>query len=330
MCVMEKVYLLLRNNLQSGPYTIDELRQQKLRPDDLIWKEGQSTAWCYPSELDELHAGTQAVARVQVVPVPAMVVPRPVAAPRKPIPADDIEAQAEALRKRALSYSPGKPWQHYKTGVAKEDTGTTVYRPEEDQIEVVIHRRERSFVPAQLVAAAMLTALAVLVWNQRGSLIPLRTAVESVAAKAATFENIAPPKEQPIETTAAVTITEVPLTEAVPLAQPQATHPVFTKEADISERQEEQVVARAISAVHVEKETAAPVREEASPATEPVAAAKKPETVSESTPVADEKTESVAAAEPERKKTLGQALKGLFKKKKREEDKAATLPEQNG
>ena len=28
--------------------------------------------------------------------------------------------------------------------------------------------------------------------------------------------------------------------------------------------------------------------------------------------------------------TLGQALKGLFKKKKREEDKAATLPEQNG
>jgi len=44
---MQKVYLLLRNNRQSGPFTIDELWQQQLRPDDMVWIEGKSTAWAY-------------------------------------------------------------------------------------------------------------------------------------------------------------------------------------------------------------------------------------------------------------------------------------------
>lgn len=327
---MEKVYLLLRNNLQSGPYTIDELRQQKLQPGDLIWKEGESTAWCYPSELEELHAGTQAMQRVQVIPLPAMVVPRPVAAPRKPVPADDIEAQAEALRKRALSYSPGKPWEHYKTPVAKEDTGTTVYRPDEDQIELVIHRRERNFVPAQLVAAAMLTALAVLVWNQRASLIPIRQGVESVAAKAATFENFSSPKQEPVQTTAAVSITEVPATEPQALPQPMAGQPVFAKKPEIKQRQEEATVARATPAVQVEKETVPAVRETSVVVPEPVAVKKAPVTVAEAKPEAEQSTQPMAVAQPEKKKTIGQALKGLFKKKKRDDEKAGPLTEENG
>ena len=327
---MEKVYLLLRNNLQSGPYTIDELRQQKLRRNDLIWKEGESTAWCYPSELEELHAGTQAMPRVQVVPVPAMVVPRPVAGPRNPVPADDIEAQAEALRKRALSYSPTKPWEHYKAHPAKEEAGTTFYRPEDDTIEVVIHRRERNFIPAQLVAAAMLTALAVLVWNQRGSLIPIRQAVETVAAKAATFENISSPVQQPVQTTAAVSITDVPATEAEGLPQPQATEPVFTRKPEIRQRQEEAIIARATPTVQLQKETAPAIREESITAPEPVAANRKPEIVSEAKPEAEQKTEPLIAAEPEKKKTIGQAIKGLFKKKKRDEDKVSAVTGQNG
>jgi hypothetical protein len=330
MCVMEKVYLLLRNNLQSGPYTIDELRQQKLKSTDLIWKEGESTAWFYPSELEELHAGTQAMPRVQVVPVPAMVVPRPVSAARKPLPADDIEAQAEALRKRALSYSPGKPWEHYKTHSAKDEAGTTFYRPEEDQIEVVIHRRERNFVPAQLVAAAMLTALAVLVWNQRGSLIPVRQAVESVAAKAATFENITAPQQPRVPATAAVSITSDPANLQQPLHQPEAAQPVFARKPEIKQQQEEPTVARAIPTVQLEKETVPAIREESIAVPEPVAVNKKPETVAAAKPETNDHAEPLVAAEPEKKKTIGQAIKGLFKKKKREEDKTAPVTEENG
>ena len=49
---MERVYLLLRNNQQTGPFTIDELLQQQLRPSDMIWMEGKSAAWTYLSELE--------------------------------------------------------------------------------------------------------------------------------------------------------------------------------------------------------------------------------------------------------------------------------------
>ncbi|MEO6915549.1 MAG: hypothetical protein ABI151_07745 [Chitinophagaceae bacterium] len=51
---MVKVYLLLRNNKQSGPFSIDELTSQNLRPMDLIWIEGKSAAWQYASEVNML------------------------------------------------------------------------------------------------------------------------------------------------------------------------------------------------------------------------------------------------------------------------------------
>src|ERR1700750_961441 len=49
---MDKVYLLLRNNQQTGPFTIGELLQQQLLPTDMLWIEGRSTAWAYLSELE--------------------------------------------------------------------------------------------------------------------------------------------------------------------------------------------------------------------------------------------------------------------------------------
>ena len=49
-------YLLLRNNKQSGPYTVSELVSQGLKAYDLVWLEGKSAAWRYPSEIEELKA----------------------------------------------------------------------------------------------------------------------------------------------------------------------------------------------------------------------------------------------------------------------------------
>jgi hypothetical protein len=51
-----KTYLLLRNNRQSGPFTLTEMLTEGLRPHDLVWVEGQSASWRYPSELEELKA----------------------------------------------------------------------------------------------------------------------------------------------------------------------------------------------------------------------------------------------------------------------------------
>lgn len=47
-------YLLLRDNKQSGPYTVEELVAKGLKPYDLVWLEGKSAAWRYPSEMEDL------------------------------------------------------------------------------------------------------------------------------------------------------------------------------------------------------------------------------------------------------------------------------------
>ncbi len=47
-------YLLLRDNKQSGPYSVEELSAHGLKPYDLVWLEGRSAAWRYPSEIEEL------------------------------------------------------------------------------------------------------------------------------------------------------------------------------------------------------------------------------------------------------------------------------------
>lgn len=49
-------YLLLRDNKQSGPYTVPELVDKGIKAYDLVWLEGKSAAWRYPSEIEELKA----------------------------------------------------------------------------------------------------------------------------------------------------------------------------------------------------------------------------------------------------------------------------------
>ena len=50
-----KTYLLLRNNKQTGPYTATCLLQMDLQEFDLIWAEGESITWKYPSEMMEFR-----------------------------------------------------------------------------------------------------------------------------------------------------------------------------------------------------------------------------------------------------------------------------------
>lgn len=50
-----KRFLLLRNNVETGPFTLDELTAQHLESKDLIRIEGRSTAWNHPTELELLQ-----------------------------------------------------------------------------------------------------------------------------------------------------------------------------------------------------------------------------------------------------------------------------------
>ena len=49
-------YLLLRDNKQTGPYSVTELIQKGIKAYDLVWLDGKSAAWRYPSEIEELKA----------------------------------------------------------------------------------------------------------------------------------------------------------------------------------------------------------------------------------------------------------------------------------
>ncbi len=49
-------YLLLRNNKESGPFTMDEVKSMSLNSYDLIWVVGKSAAWRYPGEIPELKS----------------------------------------------------------------------------------------------------------------------------------------------------------------------------------------------------------------------------------------------------------------------------------
>lgn len=55
------LYRLLRSNKESGPYTLNDLLKLGLKPYDLIWVDGRSAAWRYPSEVAELKEYAPAV-----------------------------------------------------------------------------------------------------------------------------------------------------------------------------------------------------------------------------------------------------------------------------
>jgi len=48
-----KTYLLLRDNVETGPYTRECLTKMELRTFDLIWTINESIVWKYPSEITE-------------------------------------------------------------------------------------------------------------------------------------------------------------------------------------------------------------------------------------------------------------------------------------
>jgi len=54
-------YRLLRSNKESGPYALNDLVALGLKPYDLVWVDGRSAAWRYPSEITELKDYAPAV-----------------------------------------------------------------------------------------------------------------------------------------------------------------------------------------------------------------------------------------------------------------------------
>ncbi|HEY1023142.1 MAG TPA: hypothetical protein VGE06_12560, partial [Flavisolibacter sp.] len=54
-------YYLLRDNHETGPYTLTELKGKTLFSTDLLWIEGESTCWKVPTEIPGLESISLAV-----------------------------------------------------------------------------------------------------------------------------------------------------------------------------------------------------------------------------------------------------------------------------
>jgi hypothetical protein len=49
-----KRYLIMRNNEQTGPFTLEQLKFQKIQSNDIVWVQGESDNWTYAEEIEEL------------------------------------------------------------------------------------------------------------------------------------------------------------------------------------------------------------------------------------------------------------------------------------
>ena len=131
---MQNIYLLLRNNKQSGPYTLEELLQLDLKPHDLVWVEGKSAGWSYPSEVSSLkpYLNPEPAIEQNAVPADKNVEAKEVSPEVKPLkkiyvslpsntnakstvaiapennieePAESFEERVEKMRFKALNFS---------------------------------------------------------------------------------------------------------------------------------------------------------------------------------------------------------------------------------
>lgn len=350
---MQKIYLLLRNNNQLGPFTIEELLEQKLLPSDLVWVEGKSLAWSYVSELNLLklarnggegphHAAPGPVQssvhsaphhkrkhprirRSEIVPPPPSPEQRPrPAAPLTPAPMSsafsegDVERKAEELRQRALAAE--RSFHHRQPTPAQTEYQPDLIGAMDSDIEVVYHKRGLNIPFPQMLVGGMVIAMLVAGWYGK----PLfRQKIDTVDATATplmnTQENAAAATYKPAPVPAVVTDTAA-VTDSAQAEAAQASLAVYTpaggasSRAAVSSRPEVTVPATTPETTAAERPPV--VQKQSEPVhTEP----KEPEKTTPIVVTAKKEpadTEAAAAVNDESREKKKGFLKGLFKKKK--------------
>ena len=289
---MKKVYLLLRNNQQRGPFTFDELVKQGLKPTDLVWEEGRSHAWCYPSELPEFK--TVADPAIQKPPV----------VPTSPSAPDEIEKRAEELRQKVLSFAPSY---YSPTEWNREKVYVDAYNAyQSEKIELNDHRKREVPLYEWMSGVAVMLIVVIGVYGGQKYFFSRSTVVSEGTTRTVTTDDHAAKVTRRVLPATPVLVQET-LPDSSSLAVPVA----------------EQRLALRPS----KRKTAAP---DVRPATTIEKRTRKEPDASDSTssvtdtpplqePVKAEAIEPVAivAIGPVEKKKSGGLFKGLFKKKKK-------------
>lgn len=325
---MQKVYLLLRNNQQTGPHSLDELMELGLQPFDLIWVEGKSYGWSYPSEIDTLKPFVPSVTAGQKLETAAKQPEREPASTQKltqasnkkifvslPVTstfhsaasaspaADTIEQKAEELRKRIQSYSPpAQTEEEIKTRYARN-----INEVEEDYTSWVFQKkRKKSFISKRNLAIAGIVCVGLTGGWLIGKVVfkepppkPAQLAVQGSAKK----QDLIIPQE---------TASSAPVL-------------VVEKEPSIPEKKAVKQLPVSSTAKKNQKKTEVASTTKSTdgfkaPAPEAVQKPMSPEPAESTPAVTEEKSGPVVTEAPkEKKRTLKELFGGLFKKHQKEE-----------
>ena len=325
---MKKVYLLLRNNQQTGPYSFEELLELHLKPFDLVWVEGKSCGWRYPNEIETLKTFFPAPetsdaqdaatnpeeiskpfeSRASYTPPPApkkIFVSMPLNAARQSSPKqpveDPIEQKAEELRKRAMPYTaPQEPAQTNYTRNLQE--------AEEEYTQWIYQKKtKKSLINKKWLAITCIGALLLFAswWGSSNLFKP------TAPATATTLLKTEKPEQDPVAVEEINTSNkESDLAKKVPVSSPvhSTTTATTNKEAGKKQMIENKIIT-------TEQTTTAKPKDEAIEKTIDNISEK---TIDNTLPV-ETQEEVVAEAPAEKKKTLKERVSELFKKRNPDE-----------
>ncbi|MFL5742473.1 MAG: hypothetical protein ACJ75B_19775 [Flavisolibacter sp.] len=293
---MQKVYLLLRNNRQSGPFTIDELWQQQLRSTDMVWIEGKSTAWAYLSELELLPSAETSSST--------------------PPASGEIERKAEELRRRALNTAP----HHHHLRNLPEEYGwePSEQKEEEASIDFIDHRKEKNNVVSELLMTVLIIALfAGGLYGGRTFFMEKKSATSPVANKLESTDRHEAVQANRIQSAA---------TEPLASQDSVRTDSVMKDSALLLSLEKPRTVLNKKSPKEgfVKHDSMPPLvnpsekTDDAGPNLNQLQSSA--DIQPQSTADDNSKKDSTSTGPAVKKKTFGQALRGLFHKKKKEEE----------
>ena len=316
---MQKVYLLLRSNQQTGPHTLEELLKLDLKSFDLIWVEGKSYGWSYPSEIETLkpfvaplatNNQTQAIAPPvtdpnsfgagKAVASKKIFVSMPVVNASASVPstssADAIEQKAEELRRRAQSYIPQAPLQQDEL---RTNYTRNLNDVEEDYTSWVFKKKTKgkTYLSKKYWAFGAIIAVAL-----AGAWMTIKTT--SSKPSAITPSSVVPTNAEEKAANSPIESTE--LSTAISVSEKK---PVKRLSANNISKKEKEKKAEINSVIRKENATAI----------DPDVAQKQPTSmIEENTPIITEEKKEPAGKTKE-KRTLKTLFNTLFKKNKKQE-----------
>ena len=293
---MQRVYLLLRKNHQTGPYTIDELLQQQLLATDLIWVQGVSQAWAFPWEVLELKGFLQNSQNPESVKMPV---------PPASSSVDELEQRAEELRQRVLSFPP--KYSLRKLPVEDEPSVEALRDMAQQRIEFVDHRKKESRVFEWMSGVMVMLIVAASVYGG-GKFFNAQTSQDhppALVTKSISVDNHA------------AKVIDVPVLPSVvvmheEIVKDTALSPAVEK-PPIPLRPKRRLTTAALPATAIERVVPAHTKDDTSSSVETPAEELK-------TGITEPEPRTIVTEEPAEKKKAG-FFRGLFRKKKKEGEK---------